>query len=253
MKYLKKITFLLILSLVVISCKNDDDNNSNDPKSENLKTLGASAEDVLSDDIYNKLKVEFAYVDGFRPKQESIDLFRDLLNQRINKSGGITFVENVLSISFDSSITLDEIKTVEANNRENYTTDNTIALYIYFAEGNSSNDTQTAVTLGTAYRNTSLVVYEKTLRDLSESQGTDLGLLESVTIHHEFGHILGLVGISNDDIHTNHEDPSHNNHCMVSDCLMYFETTRAASVRNLVEVPVFDELCIEDLQAKGGK
>ncbi|MGV6829279.1 MAG: hypothetical protein ACWA45_07775 [Flavobacteriales bacterium] len=255
MKFLKNSFYFFFLTLVFISCKKDSNNNANDPKAENLKTLGASAEDILSDDIYSKIKVEFAYVEGFRPKQESIDLFRTLLEQRINKPGGITFVENVLSINTNATLTLNKIKEIEAANRENYTTDNTIALYFYFAEGNSSNDTQTAVTLGTAYRNTSMVVYEKTLRDLSSSFGTDLGLLESTTIHHEFGHILGLVNINNDDIHQIHEDPASNHHCIVNSCLMYYETTRrpVASVRNLLEVPVFDPLCIEDLQARGGK
>ena len=76
-------------------------------------------------------------------------------------------------------------------------------------------------------------------------------------MQHEFGHILGLVNIQNDDIHTDHEDIAHNKHCKIEDCLMYFESnirfqiiTRFSGRKS---ISVLDPLCIEDLQAKGGK
>ncbi len=133
---------------------------------------------------------------------------------------------------------------------------------IFFANGNSDNDTDTSVTLGTAYQNTSIVIYERTLREISASQDIDLSLLESTTLHHEFGHLFGLVNIQDDDIHQNHEDPFQARHCVVEDCLMFFETrlTNRAATRNYfnrrknaVDIPQFDaNLCIEDIQAKGG-
>ena len=77
---------------------------------------------------------------------------------------------------------------------------------------------------------------------------------------------LGLVNIQNDDIHnstnTVHEDPNSNRHCVVENCLMYFQTSTTTipkmetffkKMANRKAVPSLDPLCISDLQAKGGK
>ena len=165
--------------------------------------------------------VEFVYTAAYPPKQETIDRFRDLLNDRINKPGGITFVENVISIPLESSYSLDEIKDIEEEYRTVYTNDDTIALYIFFSNAEAESDTPTIKTLGTAYLNTSMVIYEKTLHLVSNSQNIDLELLEGATLHHEFGHVLALVDLTDDDIHQNHEDTANANHCRVEECLMY--------------------------------
>ena len=122
---------------------------------------------------------------------------------------------------------------------------------MFFANGNSQNDTGASVTLGTAYRNTSLVIYQETLQSLD----VDRFLVEATTLRHEFGHLFGLVNIVNDDIHLDHEDPDNNKHCMVEGCLMYFASTIPSTLPNPTEedIPLFDALCLEDLQAKGGK
>jgi len=254
MKFLSYIFIVLVLSSSLFSCKSDDSEDIiNDPRAENLKSLGASAEDILSDDIYNSMTVEFVYTSAYPPKQETLNGFRNLLNQRINKPGGINFVENVISIPLESSYTLDEIKEIENEYRTIYTTGDNIALYVFFSNAKFQGDTPSSVTLGTAYLNTSLVVYEKTLQDVSNSQNLDLGILEAATLHHEFGHILALVNLKNDDIHQQHEDLANNNHCFVEDCLMYFASNTTRSLKRLNAIPVFDPLCIEDLQAKGGK
>jgi hypothetical protein len=255
MDFSRYTVFILIFTLTsLISCKSDDSSDGvDDPRAENLKALGRSAEDILSDDIYSSLIVELVYTSAYPPKQETIDRFRNLLNERINKPGGITFVENVISIPLDASYSLEEIKDIEEEYRSLYTTDDRIALYIFFANAKAESDTPTIKTLGTAYRNTSMVIYEKTLQLVSESQNIDLGLLESATLHHEFGHILALVNLTNDDIHQDHEDLANPNHCRVEECLMFYASNFARNIKSLGFVPDFDPLCIADLQAKGGK
>jgi len=197
--------------------------------------------------------VELVYTTSYPPKQETIDRFRDLLNERINKPGGIVFFENVITIPQESSYSLEEIKEIEEQYRMKYTTDDKIALYIFFSNAKAESDTPTIKTLGTAYRNTSMVIYEKTLHQVSESQNVDLELLEGSTLHHEFGHILALVDLTNDDIHQNHEDLANPNHCRVEECLMYYASNFARNIKRIGTVPDFDPLCIADLQAKGGK
>ena len=59
---------------------------------------------------------------------------------------------------------ISEVTQFEASNRSFYNAGNTLALYIFFADGGVTDDTSMSFTLGTAYRNTSLVVYEKSVQ-----------------------------------------------------------------------------------------
>ncbi|MEZ4875060.1 MAG: membrane metalloprotease [Flavobacteriaceae bacterium] len=258
-QHLRKFFFILGIIISVTGCKKDDSTDiTADPKAENLKALGASAEDLLSDDIYESLTVELVYTASFKPTEESLVAFRNFIDARVHKIGGIQFVETEIPDQAGAPFTLDEIKGFEEEFRTQYTVGNDIAVFVFFSNGSSSNDTQNTVTLGTAYRNTSIVIYEKTLRTATQSDPSLLPILEQTTLEHEFGHILGLVNIQNDDIHTVHEDPLSSKHCIVEECLMYFDATnvlRSQLGRMLLRgsVPQLDPLCIEDLQAKGGK
>ncbi|NND62734.1 MAG: membrane metalloprotease [Flavobacteriaceae bacterium] len=253
-----KILFLLTIVFVLSACKSDDTEEMvEDPTAENKKALGTSAEDILSNDIYSSITVEIAFPPAFGPTETAKINLRNFLEERVNKPGGITFIETPIPLQSGSPFTISEIRDIEEDVRTQYTEGTNLAIFIYFSGGKSSNDTQTTVTLGTAYRNTSIVVFESTLKALTQSNPENLPVLESTTLNHEFGHILGLTNIQEDDIHTEHEDPDHLKHCFVEECLMYFDATNVT--RSMVSrmfskgtVPVLDPLCIEDLQAKGG-
>ncbi|MAN59138.1 MAG: membrane metalloprotease [Flavobacteriaceae bacterium] len=251
-----RLLYLFIAIVAIGSCKSDDDANPEDPRAENRRGLGTSAEELLSDDIYTSLTVEFVYSEGFRPQQQTIDTFRPFLDRLLNKPGGITFVETVIEQPDGKPYTTQEIREIENENRTQYTDGDNIAVFVYFANGGASGDTNTSVTLGTAYQNTSIVIYQETLQNINGlPNGPDLFLLEATTLRHEFGHILGLVNILDDDIHTIHEDPDNNRHCVVEDCLMYFESTVPGTIAFPMkgDIPVLDPLCLADLEAKGGK
>lgn len=258
-QYLRNFFFVSLLLFSFSGCKKDDSGEViADPTAENKKALGVSAEDILSDDLYGSLTVEFVYTPSSKPTEASINAFRNFLQARIHKPGGIFFVETQIPDQAGAPFTLDNIKDFEEEFRTQYTEGNDMAVYLFFSNGSSSNDTQTNVTLGTAYRNTSIVIYENTLRIITDSDPVLLPILEQTTMQHEMGHIFGLVNIQNDDIHLAHEDPSASKHCIVDECLMYFEATnllRSEVTRFLRRgaVPQLDPLCIEDLQAKGGK
>ena len=84
---MKKFSF--VLSVVALlyglnSCSDDSldvTDNNEEPKAvdktANLQGTGDSANDLLSNDRFNKLKIEIAYVEGFQPTQEAIDGFID--------------------------------------------------------------------------------------------------------------------------------------------------------------------------------
>ncbi|MBL4662307.1 MAG: membrane metalloprotease [Flavobacteriaceae bacterium] len=259
-----KILLLFFVLMTISSCKKDDDQDVtvDDPKAENRKELGASSEDILSNDFYKSLTVELVYSEIYKPTQESIDNLRTFITDRVNKPSGINFVERQIAEQPNDPFTIQEIRDIEDRVRTKYTEGDDLAIYVFFSNGSSTNDTQTTVTLGTAYRNTSIVIYERTLQVITEDDPTVLPLLESASLNHEFGHILGLTNILNDDIHDEHEDLAHAKHCFVEDCLMYFDATNVTRssmtkiINNLtrrMEVPALDPLCIADLQAKGGK
>jgi len=254
-----KLFLLLFTVMTIYSCKKDDSpvEEMIDPLAENKKALGESAEDILSDDIYKSLTVELVYSEDYKPTQETIDNFRAFLMERVNKPQGINFVETVVAEQPNDPFTIQEIREIEDRLRTKYTQCNNIAVYVFFSNGSSSNDTQTTVTLGSAYRNTSIVIYERTIQVITESDPILLPLIESTALNHEFGHILSLTNILGDDIHQLHEDQAHLKHCFVEECLMYFDAnnvTRSSLERMMLrmEVPELDPLCIEDLQAKGG-
>ncbi len=247
--------FFILFGFVFTSCKKDTESAIDDSKAENLKALGVSAEDLLSNDIYKSMTVELVYTQSYRPLQESIDAFKNFLTERVNKPDGITYIERTIPDPSGFPFTLAEIKEIENQNRTEYTVGDNIAVYIFFSNGNSSSDTNTLKTLGSAYRNTSMVIYQKTLVEVSASQGIILSTLETTTLNHEFAHIFGLVNIQDDDIHQYHEDISHNKHCKVEGCLMYFESNSrsAQMLKGRSVLPQLDSLCVEDLQVKGGK
>ncbi len=257
MKFLKiKYPFIVIISiLILVSCSSDDDSDSSaiNPKAENLKPLGVSAADILSQNSYTSLTIELAYSSAYRPLQQTLDDFKTFLLQRVNKPDGVTFIETEIITPLVSTQTLDEIKELEAEQRTQYTVGDDIAVFVYFTHAKADTDTETSLTLGTAYLNTSLVIFERTLKDISVSQNVDLYILEETTLQHEMSHLFGLVNIQGDDIHSNHEDNAHRKHCIVNDCLMYFESNTKSFFRNRISIPFLDPLCIEDLQAKGGK
>ncbi len=257
-------TRLLLIFFFIASvsgCKKDDDSEQvveDDPLAENRKALGESGEDMLSSDIYKSMTVELVFSEDYRPTAEALDNLRSFLNDRVNKPQGINFVETVVAEQPNDPFDITEIREIEDRLRTRYTEGDNIAVYVFFSNGSSTNDTDTRVTLGTAYRNTSIVIYERTLKVITEDDPILLPRIESVTLQHEFGHMLGLTNILDDDIHNNHEDPNSSNHCFVEDCLMYFEATNVTRARlermmSLGGIPELDPLCIEDLRAKGGK
>lgn len=299
---MKKNFFLYILVLIFLyACSSDEDGGTgpledDDPmtidRSPNLLATGASANDLLSNANFDRILVEAAYVEGFRPTQQTMDNFMAFLQQH-------TFKENI-DVSYlelpspdEETLTLQEIAALETENRTAYNDGTTLAVYIYFADAPSDNDEEDEglVTLGAVYRNTSMVIYERTIRALAGRSGLiTLTDVETATLNHEFGHLFGLVNLGtlpvNDHEDTTTDDEGNevgNNHCNVDGCLMQAQlvfggTARAIPMgksvlqsacsltgkqlidrlesrasRSLAVVPVLDSECVLDLQGNGGR
>ena len=110
--------------------------------------------------------------------------------------------------------------------------------------------------MGTAYWNTSFVIYQETVESFSNSPfEPDRTLLETTVVNHEFGHILGLTNLGT-PLQSEHEDEEHPKHCNVENCLMYWASESAVNLSDMASMstaPQLDAQCIADLQANGGK
>ena len=267
MKKKKKFLSILLLGLF-LACSSDDgpgsSGNSDDDidKSGNLLATGSSANDLLSNTNFDALLVEIAYVAGFRPTDAAMTNFEQFLRERTFKEN-IQITYNELSSPDEEDLTLQEVVDLENENRTAFNQDNVIAVYIYFADAPADTDDEGEglFSLGAVYRNTSMVIYEQTIRTLVGNSTLALSDVESATLNHEFGHLFGLVNLGTPMVN-DHEDPDAENHCVVNGCLMRAELEFATTMKKAMEsnlskglpaIPQLDAECIRDLQNNGGR
>ncbi len=265
----KRILFLLVLIALLIpySCSDDSDisdgNSGTVDRSGNLLSAGASGEDIVNNTSFDRILIEIAYVDGFRPTNLSLDNLTEYLQAHTQKED-IRYSFLPLTTPEDESLSLEEIARLETENRTTYNDGRDLSVYIYFADAPSVNDDESEglVTLGAVYRNTSMVIHESTIRELaSKSTLITVTEVESTALIHEFGHLFGLVDLGTAEVNP-HEDPEARNHCDVEGCLMQAELEFGTGLLNALEkraakglsqLPALDAECIRDLQAIGGR
>lgn len=230
-------SFLAACILVfTISCsKNSSDSDNSDTsvnKSANLLATGDSARDILSNDNFDTLVIEIAYVTGFKPTESAITQFTDYLKEHTFKEE-IELVYTELSSPSEDELTLQEIADLETKNRTVFNTGSSLGIYIYFSDAPAEGDDleDGLVTLGSVYRNTSMIIHEVTVRELATlSSSINEADVETTTLNHEFGHLFGLVDLGTDMVN-DHQSESENedgqlvgdNHCNQMGCLMRAE------------------------------
>lgn len=253
---LKKLLIIFLSFAFVISCTKEDINNRDTGKSANLKLTGSSGPDLLSDMEFTSMNIEIVYAEGFRPTSEAINIFRNFLASRVYKPDGIQINLRSVEPSGRSPFNKDDITAVERETRTLYNVGDEIAVWIYFADGEKEEDSDTTVTLGSAFRNTSIIIYEKTINDFAARNGAPpKAIIEAATLNHEFGHLFGLVDLGINPV-SDHEDPEKEGHCDVDECLMRASIEFGSGVINVINdntVPELDDACIQDLQSVGGK
>lgn len=249
----------LALLITVFSCSSDDNNNTiienGTNPSANLKATGSSANDFLSAAKYNSVVIEVLYVTGFRPNAQTLTNLKQFMQNRLNKPGGITITEREISSPGSSPYDINEIAAIETLNRTKYNNANVLALYMLFLDGKSAQDTDSSFILGTAYRNTSFVMFENSVQGLSNSVGEPNRVdLETIVILHEMCHLLGLVNLGS-PMQTEHLDEAHDKHCDNENCLMFWKTENSGVLQMMLggNVPQLDDDCLADLRANGGK
>lgn len=248
---------IIITSLNACSSDKDQDNGVNSDELSYTLNTGASANELLSDSRFSKIIIEAIYVDGFKPEQASLNNLLSFLNDRLHKPGGISIIEREIPAQALGTYSITEVRQLEDNIRTQFSVDDTLAIFVLFTDDSNENDSGNSVILGTAYRNTSLVMFQKTIEELSGGLNQPSRVnVETAVCEHEFAHIMGLVNIGT-ALQSDHEDDTNSAHCNVDGCLMnaQLETFNPLNMMNIMGsgIAQLDAQCIADLQANGGK
>lgn len=249
----------VVIVLMIAGCGSDDANDlpvsPGNNGNANLRNTGASAEELLRSTNFDRLELEFIYVNGARPETASINNLKSFLQERLNKPNGINIVELNVTNNAGDDYSIEEVNDLENSSRTSFSRDRTIAVSVLFVDKPNDGDEGNSVVLGSAYRNTSLVIYQSTIERFSRSVNQPSRVdLETTVYNHEFGHLLGLVNLGT-PLQSQHEDAENDRHCNVDGCLMFFQISggNILDMMNMTSIPQLDPQCIADLQANGGK
>lgn len=247
-----KLFCILSYAVFLIGCARSlaDEPGFFDPQF-HLRQTGSSAKELLTDTVFKALKIEVQYIKGTEPAEETLDNLKSFLTRYLHKPKGIHLVTTEIPAARDTVFSLQQIMNIEDTYRTVFTRNDTLAVYVLFANGYYFNHQL----LGHTYRNTSAVVFEShILENAARFKKHSRVYLESRVLQHEFGHLMGLVNVGT-PVQTDHHDEENGKHCANKHCLMYHlvDTDEYPLVLLKPEPPGFDKACLEDLKKIGGK
>src|SRR4051812_17300684 len=189
----KALLAVLILLFIFSGCnKRDVINGLPSINNDNNKVVGASAHDLLASSAFTSVKIEIQYMPGYAADATALSNLVSFLNALINKPSGISVSQQQVSASGKSSLTLNDVGTIEQQNRTAFNSGSQVAVYLLVADAAYTD----ANVLGIAFRNTSVCLFGKTIHNNSGALGqVSRTKLETTVLEHEFGHLLGLVDL----------------------------------------------------------
>ena len=236
--------------------KDEDGNDLTINTKANKKSVGNSAHDLLSNQNFMDLSIEVFYVENYKPTSSTVANFKTFLAERLNKSGALELTLKPIPSPGKTIYSIADIKAIEDEIRTAYNDAGSIAVFGLYIDGAYSENTENGSVLGVAYRNTSFVIFEETIKEFSgQPLAPSTTVLETTVLNHEFGHLLGLVNAGTTP-QTSHQDEEHGRHCTDESCLMYWTAETGEGLLNTISggtVPSLDDQCINDLKANGGK
>lgn len=249
-------SYLLLLSIALFfGCKEEDPLPETPEEDTPVSETPITPNSFLSGSEFDKLVVEVQYVEGYQPKAESLAKLKTFLEQRLNKPAGIELTQNQVASPGKEAYSLNDIREIEEANRKEHHQGQTLTAYFFFADGDYASNSGDSKVLGIAYGSSSMVIFEKTIREFSGGiSQPSTSMLETTVIKHEFGHTLGLVN-NGTPMQADHQDEAHGRHCTDKNCLMYYTAETSDVVANLVggSIPELDAACLKDLRGNGGK
>jgi len=238
----------ILIFFIIVSCSDKNPATTN-----NVSNIVPA--NFLSSANYDKLIVEIQYMTGFQPTATAVTNLTSFLQDRLNKTGGITVVQTSISSAGKSVYSTTDVAAIENANRTQKSYGKTVTAYILFVDGDySDNGTDTKV-LGITYGSTSIVLFGKTIKEFSTGLSRpSTATLETTVIQHEFGHVLGLVDRGT-PMKSSHLDTANGKHCSDKNCLMYYLVESSASIAGIMggSMTGLTGSCLDDLRANGGK
>lgn len=250
---MKTFTAVIIVSLIISCSKSSTSfvNNPDAPDYLHNRSVGASANELLSASKYTSLKIEVQYMTGYAPDAAALDHMKNVLAGIINKPSGITIITKEIPAAASLTLSAGDIFNIEKSNRTAFTTANELAVYCLYTNGNYTNNN----TLGIAYKNTSFALFGKKIQDNSGGIGQPSRTkLVATVAEHEMGHLLGLVDLGS-SMQTPHKDAANGSHCNNNNCIMYYASETSDILGFLItgNIPPFDANCRADMTANGGQ
>lgn len=251
---MKTIFQFLVAIILLAGCSKSEDsyvNNPNAPDYLHNRAVGASANELLAASKYTSLKIEVQYMTGYQPDAAALSHLQSALSSLINKPAGITIVTKEIPAATNLTLSVNDVISIEKNNRTAFTNGTELAIYILYTNGNYTDNN----VLGIAYKNTSTVLFGKKINDNSGGLGqASRTKLVATVAEHELGHLLGLVNVGS-PMQTGHQDAAHGSHCSNTNCLMYYASETSDIFGFLItgSIPILDANCKADLTANGGK
>ncbi|HEX8334360.1 MAG TPA: hypothetical protein VF622_17185 [Segetibacter sp.] len=238
-------SFIFILSLLMSCEKLPGVDGTITESNLNYKTVGASANELLSADKPS-LVVEIHYMKGYALQSATLNNIVSFVQTYMNKPGGVQIWQKEIPASTNPTLTTTDLANIEKEHRTAYSTSKQVAVYILVTNGRFTD----ANTIGCAYLNTSLSLFGKTIQQFSTGYSlTFKSKLETSTAQHEFGHLLGLVNMGT-PMQVNHADVEHKGHCTNPKCLMYYKAGHAEMQSYLTNgVATLDANCRNDLNS----
>jgi hypothetical protein len=219
---------------------------------------GAFAADYLRSQFFTSLFVEVDFPADRPPTAAALALLKLRLEERCDKPLTVTIAldDALPPATFGTIVTANDIAAIEDANRNNFSdqASGTAALYLIYVHGKSDLDVGPSVVIGVAYRGGSCAIYADRVDETAAPPLITTAEVESATLVHEIGHLLGLVN-GGVPMVVPHEDPQSPFHDADEDCVMYFQLSIGLAGPNLGDplFAQFDINCMNDIAAFGGR
>jgi len=260
-----RVYIFIFLLLVVHGCNDGSSLNTEAAKNENEGStfetqlgVGESARNLLSSESFTRLIVEIDWIGDYKPSARGMDSLKVFLEERLHKPNGIDVIlDDSIASPGVLTHTTESIRELENLNRDFFTDNTTITVYLIALDARSENDN----VLGIAYNNTSFALFQQQIVDNSGGFfRPSQYVIEGAVARHEFGHLMGLVNngtpmVAGQGSLNDHHDEENGAHCIVEESLMHFQirTTNFCNTMMREFIPALEPQDIIDLRANGGK
>ncbi|MEX1260613.1 MAG: hypothetical protein WEA58_07025 [Balneolaceae bacterium] len=259
-----KFSFFIVLALFITGCYqdvtdvnngNDDDNNNGELPGEfsHKNTPGDSNEDFVTNQEFDNLVIEIQYMPGMEPDEESLNNLLDFLDEHLDKTDITILVPQSINSLNQTSYTLEDLQDLEDENREVYSEESTLAAYILIVDGSYfGGQFEEPTRLSISTYNTSIALFGGTIDRISGPLTFEPSklLVETNSMNHQFGHLMGLVDLSTEMV-DEHLDSPNDHHCTNQECLMHFRVNSTEFFDSQFDdqISVLDNFCVDDLHS----